>query len=129
MAEGKIGEFTWKPPASKEELEGGPFGIIGGVNTETLPTHSMLHLQIRNREMIWESMITEGNKQKKQGHFWPWFRLLAIDQKPIFLTTYEFSIFVYSIPKEKDMIGISIITQKCFPQLQCMILETNSITL
>ena len=46
MAEGKIGEFTWKPPASKEELEGGPFGIIGGVNTETLPTHSMLHLPI-----------------------------------------------------------------------------------
>jgi len=46
MAEGKIGEFTWKPPASKEELEEGPFGIIGGVNTETLPTHSMLHLQV-----------------------------------------------------------------------------------
>ena len=56
-------------------------------------------------------------------------RSLAIDQKPYFLTTYEFYIFVYSVPKEKDMIGISIITQNLFPQLQCMNFETKSITL
>ena len=37
--------------------------------------------------------------------------------------------FVYSIPKEKDMIGISIITQIPFPQLQCMSSETISIIL
>jgi hypothetical protein len=36
MAEGRIGEFTWKPPASKEELEGGPFGIIGEEKTKAL---------------------------------------------------------------------------------------------
>jgi hypothetical protein len=59
MAEGKIREFTWKPPASKEELEGGPFGIIGGVNTETLPTHSMLHLQVNIGSHIQQSRITD----------------------------------------------------------------------
>lgn len=34
-----------------------------------------------------------------------------------FLTTYEFLILVYSIPKEKDMIGISTISPNLFPQL------------
>ncbi len=32
-------------PASKEELDGGPLGIIGEVSTKTLRTHSTLHLQ------------------------------------------------------------------------------------
>jgi hypothetical protein len=49
--------------------------------------------------------------------------------KAYFLTTYEFSIFVYSILKEKDMIGISIVTPNLFLQLQGLCLKTISIIL
>jgi hypothetical protein len=34
MAEGRIGAFTWKPHASKEELGGGLLGIIKWVSTK-----------------------------------------------------------------------------------------------
>ena len=37
------------------------------MNTKTLPIHSMLHLLLCNGRLALESMITEGNKQKRQS--------------------------------------------------------------
>jgi hypothetical protein len=36
---------------------------------QTLRKHKV-RLLIRNGRMIWQSVITEGNKQKGQNHFW-----------------------------------------------------------
>jgi hypothetical protein len=33
------------------------------------PDPGTLHLLIRNGEMIWQPVITEGNKQQRQSHF------------------------------------------------------------
>jgi len=66
---------------------------------------------------------------KKTGAFLTLLSPFGNRSKTYFLTTYEFSIFVYSIPKQKDVIGISIIAPNLFPKLQCMSPETNSITL
>jgi hypothetical protein len=46
--------------------------------------------------------------------------------KTYFLTTDEFSMFLYSILKEKDMIGISIVAPNLFLQLQGLCLKTIS---
>ena len=62
MAEGRIGELPRKPPTSKEELGGGPWGIIGEVSTKILPLHSTLHLQVITRELERRVMITNGNQ-------------------------------------------------------------------
>jgi len=47
----------------------------------------------------------ETNK-KGRAHFWPRLALWQSIEKTIFLTAYEFFIFVYSIRKGKNMIGI-----------------------
>jgi hypothetical protein len=51
-------------------------------------------------------MITEENKQKRQGSFLSPPCSLAINQKHYFLPIYEFFIFVYSVREGKDTIGI-----------------------
>jgi hypothetical protein len=66
------------------------------------------------------------NNKKGRVVIDPALNLWQSIKNTIILTTYNFIIFVYFVPKEKDIIVITIIIQNLFPQLQCTDFETNS---
>jgi hypothetical protein len=87
----------------------GKEGLKKGVLASPTSVHPKTSLNVNNYRT---------KQTKKAGPFTnrP-FTLWQSIKNLFFLTTYEFLILVYSIPKEKDMIRISIISPNLFPQL------------
>jgi hypothetical protein len=56
----------------------GDLNWIGGMRIFGETLKGGVHLLLCNGRLTWESMITEGNKQKKQDHFWPCIALCAL---------------------------------------------------
>jgi ssRNA-specific RNase YbeY (16S rRNA maturation enzyme) len=64
MVKGRIGEVTCNLLPIKKNYREGHQGLSEEESTKILRVHSTLHLLSFNSKLIWELMVTEGNKQK-----------------------------------------------------------------